>query len=109
LKELSDSVFFASGLKTIQIPGSIEKIRKECFQGCEFLCKVVFESNSKLEGIGDFAFLHSGIKTIRIPSNVKNIGECSFSYCKSLSEITFEGSPFIGIETFSDCPLEIPI
>jgi predicted metal-binding protein len=74
----------------IFIKNFFEIISGGCFRGCNYLCEVVFESDSKLKQIGDCAFYHSGIKSIRIPNNVEKIENNCFSMCESLCEIVFE-------------------
>jgi hypothetical protein len=51
LKEIGDSAFSKSGIKSIRIPNNVEKIGNWCFFACESLYEVVFESDSKLKEI----------------------------------------------------------
>jgi hypothetical protein len=75
LKDIGESTFSYSGIKAIRIPNNVDNIGKKCPSDCEFLCKLVFESDSRLKEIDNSAFYRSGIKKTRILSSADNIGE----------------------------------
>jgi hypothetical protein len=54
VKEIGNSAFLNSGIKSIRIPTNVENIGKECFYYCKPLCELVFESDSKLKEIAFF-------------------------------------------------------
>jgi hypothetical protein len=70
LKEIGDEAFSEWGIKSIRIPNNVENIGISCFSGCQFLCEVIFESDSKLKEIGSDAFGSSWVDVIGIPDNV---------------------------------------
>jgi hypothetical protein len=76
---------------TICIPSSVEKIDKDCFNGCKSLSTVTYESGSQLSSIAESAFRDcSSLSSIFIPSSVRMVGKECFCECKSLSMVTFE-------------------
>jgi hypothetical protein len=92
LKEIGQSAFYGSGLSgSIRIPNSVEKLGGSCFNSCNSLREVIFESESKLKEIGQSTFYGSGLSgSIRIPNSVEKLGERCFFCCKSLNELIFE-------------------
>jgi hypothetical protein len=85
LKQIGDSVFNDSGLNSIRIPKSVQRIGSRCFYGSESLNEVVFESGSKLEEIGSWAFSRSNVKEIDIPVKCKNLTEFSMVGLKTVN------------------------
>jgi hypothetical protein len=63
LKEIGESAFRYSGLKSIQIPKNVEKIDKDCFYGCKLLCEITFEG--KPQSVR--TFLPSSLSILRVP------------------------------------------
>jgi hypothetical protein len=62
LQRIDESAFQGSGLKTIDVPASVEVVCKSCFSECKSLTLVTFESNSKLQRIDESAFRRSCTK-----------------------------------------------
>ena len=94
-------------LGIIQIPGSVERICGECFDGCKFLSCVIFREASVLRRIGSRAFQNCALKEIRIPDTVTKLGAYCFCGCP-LSRVTFSESTSlrrIGVGCFSFCRL----
>ena len=74
------TAFWSSGITTIELPESIEKIATYAFDKCRSLTKIT------------------------IPSNVKTISNGAFRDCTNLSEVVIEeGVTTIGAEAFSSC------
>jgi hypothetical protein len=48
LKKIGGQAFCHSEIKTIGIPGSVEKIGKYCFCGCGSFSKITFEGSPSL-------------------------------------------------------------
>jgi hypothetical protein len=66
LKEIEREAFYSSGLKSIQIPNSVEKLEYECFSQCESHSEVIFESGSKLKEIGERVFNDCPLQCVKI-------------------------------------------
>jgi predicted DsbA family dithiol-disulfide isomerase len=112
LQRIEESAFAWSGLKTIQIPSSVEVLCKSCFLNCTSLESVVFESGSKLQRIEESSFAHSGLKTIQIPSSVEVLCRFCFSNCTSLESVVFEcGSKLreVAADAFARSPRLHPV
>jgi hypothetical protein len=92
LHRIDESAFGWSGLKTIEIPASVEVVCKSCFYECKSLTSVTFESNSKLQRIEESAFAESDLRTIEIPASVEVVCKSCFYECTSLISVTFESN-----------------
>jgi hypothetical protein len=68
LKDIGGFAFLGSGLKSIEIPSTVEVIGKECFSWCTSLCEVRFHGKV---GIEENAFLGCPLKCVRVPVGVK--------------------------------------
>jgi hypothetical protein len=91
----------AKKLKSIEILAEVSHINKDCFLLCQLLCKVTFESGSKLQLIEKNTFSWTNLKEIKIPPSVEFIGEQCFCNC-NLWKITFErGSKLKQIEEYA--------
>jgi hypothetical protein len=73
---------------SIMIPSSVVVLDEESFSYCTSLEYVIFESPSRLEGIGAHAFSESGLKRIVLPSALVPLGKACFGKCKSLESVT---------------------
>lgn len=74
-----------AGLRTVEIPDSIEEIGANAFKGC---CNLFFPSKAEgpfgtsVVSIGDSAFADCySLDTIRFPSSLENIGREAFARC----------------------------
>ncbi len=98
---LSQSTFYGSAIKSIDLPSTITEIPDWCFESS------LLES-IELDGItslGQGAFWGSALKTVKIPSAVTVIPDKCFAESK-LSTIEFHnGITRIGGEAFNNCPL----
>ena len=113
-------------IKTVTIPGSVEKLSDNMFQDCVQLESVILESG--VETIGKAAFsgckkLYSvtiassvdeiketafkdciGLMMITIPAGMEKIGNGAFQGCEALNSVTIEnGVKIIGKYAFSSC------
>jgi hypothetical protein len=68
LKQIAESAFALSGLKSIRIPESVEFLGKGCFAKCESLSEVIFTGEVNI--VSD-AFRLSPVKNVKIPFGVK--------------------------------------
>jgi hypothetical protein len=90
LHGLEESAFAESGLRTIQVPASVEVLCKSCFGNCESLTSGTFELNSKPQRIDESTFAGSGLKRIQVPASVEMLCKSRFSNCRRLASVTFE-------------------
>jgi hypothetical protein len=82
LNGIDSSHFYGLGLRSVVVPFNVEKI---CFSGCESLCKVTFEPNSKLKEIGEYCFDDCQVKTIEIPEECELINGLSLCGLESVT------------------------
>jgi serine/threonine protein kinase len=71
LKEIGESALRGSGLKSVQIPKSVEKICFRCFYECKSLCEVSFEGKSEI-GLN---FGDCPLSVLRVPVGM-NLSRC---------------------------------
>lgn len=107
LKVLSDSMFEASGLESITIPSTVQKINTQCFSGCDHLTTVTFPTSGSIE-LGYNAFNNcTALESITLTRAVKAIDESLFSGCTALQTVKFPSASTtiteIPDETFYNC------
>ena len=85
---IGSSAFCSSGLTSITLPPSLEKLHDNAFSYCSKLIEVVFPAN--LKEIGRMAFYKTSITTLSIPKTVVSIGHQAFADCENLISITVE-------------------
>ena len=88
LKEIPKFCFAFSGLRTINLPPSIEIINHSSFYFCLNLTDVNL-SNSNLKYIGEYAFAETNIEQIKFPSSLQFICNHSFDGNKTLKLVDF--------------------
>lgn len=84
-------VFEASGLREIDVPGSVETLSPACFRNCRRLERVALHSG--LQTIGERCFRGAGITSVDIPPTVKTIGERAFARTFGLRSFRLAPSP----------------
>lgn len=92
------------GCKNSVIPtdGSVSKIGRLAFNGCQALRKLIIPEG--IEEIGYMAFAFSGIEEISIPYSVSEIGALCFALNPQLKAIDFKsGDIEIGSMAFGTC------
>ena len=73
-------------LQKIRIPGSIKKVGKMAFSGCERLDTVILEEG--VEEIGAFAFAGcASLRELYLPASIKIIGDNPFLNCGEIYEM----------------------
>jgi hypothetical protein len=95
-----------SGLRSLKIPASVEKIRSMCFYECDHLENVTFESGSRLKEMGGWSFSDTPLHLLEIPASVEKIENMCFKNCQYLRDITFESEARlqeVGKDVFKGC------
>ena len=107
VESIGESAFSESGLKEINLPHNIQKVRKEAFYSCKSLkavrwnaqtqsipmdcfrrCSSLSEFDfSSVENIGAGAFSGSGLKEVNLSHNIQKVERNAFFGCKSLKEV----------------------
>ena len=75
LKEIGRYAFSSTNLTEVQIPASVQTIRKEAFSWCENLKKVTFAAGSQLRVLGDKVFNGCNKFILILPEGLTSIGE----------------------------------
>ena len=75
----SGAMFDHSGIKSIEIPASVDLLPQLMFQSCVRLTTVTFEEDSKLVNIRPYAFMNSGLTAIDLPETLEVIGAQAFA------------------------------
>jgi hypothetical protein len=84
-------VFYFGSAVSIVIGRSVEMIGDNCFNDCDTLTSVSFESDSVLERIGGWAFAFGKLTGgIVLPRSVRVLAGWCFHACKLLTSVTFE-------------------
>lgn len=100
-EEFIGSVFYKSGIESIQIPSTLKVIDALTFSRCKNLKRVEFSEG--LEKIGYDAFSESGVENIILPSSVKTISVDAFAWCKHLNNVQLnEGLEVLGETSYFD-------
>ena len=92
-----------SGIISIEIPSTVERIEDRSFRNRETLIKVTLSEG--LSYIGDFAFEGcDALTSITIPTTVSYIGEGAFRDCFSLTKIIWNAKNCADFISASDAP-----
>ena len=103
LKTIGNSCFYYSGLRSIELPGTLQGVNSECFKSDVNLTNVIF--NDGIGYIGYEAFQGcSQLGSVVLPGSIKTIDVRAFSGCVSMPSL-FLGEGIEGIyrEAFSSC------
>ena len=103
---IPDHAFWGcGGLKTIDLPKSIQSIGEESFSASA-LATLNLPQGSALKQIRSGAFSQTSLRALWLPKSLEKIEDYAFMNCRTLSEVTIEdGSTLvsIGMAAFSDC------
>jgi uncharacterized repeat protein (TIGR02543 family) len=99
---------FYSDIVSIEVPGTVEVIRAQTFNGCRSLATATFDQEGSLRVIGGGAFYGcvSLDGTIAIPSSVEMIGQNAFAYCEGIDALVFGADSrltVIDLGAFREC------
>ena len=100
LRGILDKAFAASGLCSIEIPDSVERVSSEAFADCRSLTNIQFQDNTKLRLGYNLCGHCSNLVYLKLPNGLRKIPRRAFSYCVSLKSVTIPGS-VIAIECFA--------
>jgi hypothetical protein len=113
LERIGEEAFWNGNLTgAIVVPRSVRVLAQFCFESCNSLASVTFESGSGLSEIGAFAFASSGLRSIVLPASVQVIGDYAFADCGSLASAMFKEKSnlrTIGYSAFKDCPCQAEV
>ena len=107
VESIGESAFSESGLKEINLPHNIQKVRNEAFYSCKSLKAVRWNAQTKsipmdcfrrcsslsefdfssVENIGAGAFSGSGLKEVNLSHNIQKVERNAFFGCKSLKAV----------------------
>jgi hypothetical protein len=91
LSRIERDAFSWSGLRSIDIPASIEVIFEKCFASCESLVSLTFGFASTLPQIERDAFSETRLKWIALSASVKMIFEhCFFKWTSLMAYLTIK-------------------
>ena len=103
--ELDDSAFGGTGIKSLNIPGSIKAMGWDVFSNCQQLEEVDISYGVEKIGWGAFSNCEK-LKKVTIPNSVIEIGERSFEYCSALENVSIpNGVTIIGMRAFRESGL----
>ena len=109
LVEIKSSAFAENHqLQQARFPASLEKIREQCYKGCNSLTTAIFASGSRCREIPEGVFegcVH--LRKLVLPDKIQVIGERTFYKCKELKEVHFPETVLkIGEKAFYSCGIE---
>lgn len=109
IKSLADGVLSYSGIKTLDIPSSVNYIGESAFSNCKSLQSIKLPERLTLLNYNLFDGCER-LSDIQIPSTVTAIEDCAFNGCKALQTITlpaslctFENTSWSDNSIFSGC------
>ena len=100
-----DSYDYPCQIKSVTIPGSVQRIEAEAFSNCPNLEKVIVKEGELIEIEYCTFFWCESLKSVELPDNVKVIGKDAFSACPKLESITMNGVERIEEQAFCDSGL----
>ena len=80
LEKLGEHAFTESGIETIQLPSTLERIEAETFKNCKNLKSVGIPNG--IEHIGELCFYGTSIQRIVFPTSMTEICAKAFCECK---------------------------
>lgn len=89
-----------TALVSVDIPGSVEIISKQAFDGSGLKNLTLAEG---VRSIGQYAFQESGVTSLVVPETVTDIGYQAFYNCDNLSTVVFSGNTSLGTNVFQGC------
>lgn len=106
LTEIHAFCFSCTGITSITIPASVERIGEQAFSNTD-LETLKFEDNSQLTRIGSRAFFFTKLTEVTIPPSVKEIRGSAFRECHNLTKATIPQDCEVADKAFKASPTEI--
>ena len=124
VESIDESAFSGSGLKEVDLPHNIQKVRKDAFCDCQSLKAVRWNAQTKsipmdcfhrcsslsefdfsrVESIDESAFSESGLKEVVLPHNIQKVRKDAFYGCKSLKAVRWNAqTKSIPMDCFRRC------
>ena len=101
VKTIASSAFAESGITSITIPESVDKIGVAAFADCKSLVSVYFGEGSNIQNIYGYSFYGcDSLEEISLPDTIKTIGEYAFANCPSIDTLTFKNDIEFGERAF---------
>ncbi len=107
LEIIGDSAFYGNfTLKSITIPGNVEKISYGAFRECE-LHDIVFNEGLKI--IEGYAFFDNELKEVTLPKSLEECGNRAFAcLIDAPPTITILGNPAFDFDDLQDATIRVP-
>lgn len=86
VETIEKAAFWASDVKSIDLPESLVSVGDDAFGQCHFLKKLEFK-NPRIAFKGRIAPMAYALETVVLPEGLKEIPDGAFYYCKSLRNI----------------------
>ncbi|MCQ2070203.1 MAG: leucine-rich repeat domain-containing protein [archaeon] len=90
LREVSNHLFYGSGLTSVELPRNVTSIGHSSFDGCTKLTSITF--NAALKSIGGYAFMDTALKTLLFPATLESLGYNVFAGIKTLESVDVAAS-----------------
>lgn len=87
LQTLGHGAFQRSGLESVWLPQTLERLECATFLGCGKLRQV--DLPGRLEEIGANCFRESGLESVFVPASVHVLGDQAFYGCNRLARVEF--------------------
>lgn len=86
---MADAVFAdQKPITSVTIPGSVKKIPRSAFSGCDQLKELTLGDG--VEEIGEYAFAYTGsLEDLDLPASVRTVREWAFDECEGLKTVIF--------------------
>lgn len=101
LRMIGNSAFECSGIKSLKIPDSVERLDQSAFGNCTALTSV--EISNSITEIVSYVFNGcTALTSVSIPNSIKRIGSYAFTGCESLKSIEIPNS-VVELGGFANC------
>jgi hypothetical protein len=99
VRMIAEFSFYGTGLRTVDIPSSVEVVGFGAFGNCHCLESVVLHFGMRV--ICGEAFWGTPVRSITIPRSVRIIEDWAFAWCEELESVIFIGeTPVMGETAF---------
>lgn len=103
VKIIEDDAFWASKIKSIDLPKSLVSVGRDAFGQCHYLKKLEFK-NPVTVFKGRIAPMAYALETVILPNGIQKIPKDAFYCCQSLRDIRIPGTvKYIGDGAFDGC------